>query len=85
MTLRKTLNCIEITLNIYQFCDEVGTALLVLIRSLCPKAYVIATSYLFPVLQNCVDLSLKHNIDLVSTEYPRPQNSIWLEKVKKNT
>ena len=31
---------------------QVGTALIVLIRGLCPKAHVIATSYLFPVLQN---------------------------------
>ena len=53
---------------------RVGTALIVLIPpSLRPKAYVIATSYLFPVLQNCEDLSIKHNIVFVSTKYPRPQ------------
>ena len=51
------------------------TVFIVLIR------YVIATLYLFPVLQNYEDLSIKHNIDLVSTEYPRPQNSTWLEKI----
>ena len=45
---------------------QVGTVLIVLIRSLRPKAHVIATSYLFPLLQNCEDLSIKHNIDLVS-------------------
>ena len=53
-----------------------------LMPSLRPKAHVIATSLLFPVLQNCEDLSIKHNIDLESTEYPRNQNSSWLEKVK---
>ena len=42
-----------------------ATAFTVLIRSLRPKAYVIATLYLFPVLQNYEDLSIKHNIDLV--------------------
>ena len=29
-----------------------------------PKMHVIATSFLFPVLQNCADVSIKHNIDL---------------------
>ena len=53
------------------------TVFIVLIR------YVIATLYLFPVLQNYEDLSIKHNIDLVSTEYPRPKNSTWLEKMKR--
>ena len=48
-----------------------------------PKSACIATSYLLPVLQNYDDLSIKHNINLVSTEYPKPQNSIWLEKVKR--
>ena len=28
-------------------------------------------------------LSIKHNVDLVSTEYPRLQNSTWLEKAKR--
>ena len=65
------------------FAVHVGTVLFVLIRSLSPKVHVIATSYLFPVLQNCEDLSIKHNIDLVSTEYPRPENSTWLLKVKR--
>ena len=65
------------------FALQVGTVLIVLIRSLRPKVHVIATSYLFPVLQNCADLSIKHNIDIVSTEYARPQNSTWLEKVKR--
>ena len=41
---------------------QVGTARFVLIGSLRPKAHVIATSYLFQVLQNCVDLLIKHNI-----------------------
>ena len=57
---------------------------IVLIRSLRPKVHVIATSYLRPVLQNCdpvlqngEDFMTKHNIDLVSTEYPRLQNSTW--------
>ena len=35
------------------------------------------------VLQNCEDLSIKHKIDFVSTVYSRPQNSTWLEKVKR--
>ena len=42
------------------FVVQVGTALIVLILSLRPKAYVIATSYSFPVLQNFEDLSIKH-------------------------
>ena len=47
--------------------------------------HVIFTPYLVPVLQipNCEDLSIKHNIDLVNTEYPRPQNRTWLEKAKR--
>ena len=59
------------------FAIQVGTgaAVIVLIRSLRPKAHVVATSYLFPVLQKCDDLSIKHNIYLVRTEFPRPQNS----------
>ena len=65
------------------FAVQVGTALIVPIRSPRQEAHVLITSYLFPVLQNCKDLSIKHNIDLVSTEYPRPQNSTWLEKVKR--
>ena len=48
-----------------------------------PKSACIATSYLLPLLQNYEDLSIKHNINLVSTEYPKPQNSTWLEKVKR--
>ena len=52
------------------FAVQVGTARIVLIRSLRSKAHVIATSHL--VLQNCEDLSIKHNIDLVGTDYPRP-------------
>ena len=44
-----------------------------------PRTHIIATSYLYPVLQNCEDLSIKHNIGLVSTEYLRPQKSTWLE------
>ena len=62
---------------------HVGTALIVFIWSLRPQAHVIATLYLFPELQNCVDLSIKHNIDLVSTEYPLAQNNTWFEKVKR--
>ena len=62
---------------------QVSTALIVLIRSLRLKAHVIATSYLCSVLQNCEDLSIKHNIDFVSTVYPRPKKSTWLEKVKR--
>ena len=60
------------------FAVQVGTALIVLIPSLCPKADVVAIwyMYLFPVLQNCEDLLIKHNIDLVSTEYPRPQQNL---------
>ena len=46
---------------------QVGAALFALIRSLRPKAHAIVVSYLFPVLQNCEDLSIKHSIDLVST------------------
>ena len=65
------------------FAVQVGTALIALIRSLLPKAHAIATPYLFLVQQNCEDLSIKHNIDIVSTEYPRPQNSTWLEQVKR--
>ena len=34
------------------------------------------------MLQNYEDLSIKHSIDLVSTEYSRRQKSTWLEKVK---
>ena len=47
-----------------------------------PQSACCCYLYLFPVLQNCEDLSIKHNIDFVSTGYPRPQNSTWLEKVK---
>ena len=60
---------------------QVGTAHIVLIKSLRPKAHGMATSFYFQVLQNWEDLSIEHNIDLVSIEYPRPQNSTWLEKV----
>ena len=52
-----------------------GTALIVLIQSIRLKAHGIAISHLFPVLhvhvQNCKDLPIKHNIDSVSTDYPR--------------
>ena len=34
-------------------------------------------------LEDCENLSIKHNIDLVGTEYPSPQNSSWFEKVKR--
>ena len=67
------------------FVVHVGTAFIgfnSLIRSLRPKTHVFASSYLFLVLHNCEDLSIKHNIELVGTEYPRPQNSTWLEKAK---
>ena len=57
------------------FAVHLGTALIVLIRSLRPKAQVSATSYLFLVLQNCEILLIKRKIYLVSTEYHRPQNS----------
>ena len=57
------------------FAVHEGTARIVLIQSLRPTAHVISTSYLYPVLQN--------NIELLSTEYPRPKNSTWLEKVKR--
>ena len=61
------------------FAVHVGTVLIVLIQSLRQKVHVIATLYLFPVLQNCEDLLIKQNIDLVSTEYPRPKKSTSLE------
>ena len=61
------------------FAVQKDTVLILLIQSL----HAIAISYLFPVLQNCEDLSTKHNVDLVSTEYPRLQNSTCLEKVKR--
>ena len=61
----------------------VGAALIVLIRGIPSKAHVIATSYLYLVLQNCEDFSIKQNIDLVSTVYHRPPNSTWLERVKR--
>ena len=55
---------------------HVGTALIgsyvQALTKFSPKEYVVASSYLFPVLQSCEDLLIKHNIDLVSFEY---QNS----------
>ena len=39
--------------------------------------------YCYLVLQNWEDLLIQHNVDIVSIEYTRPQNSNWLEKVKR--
>ena len=66
------------------FAVHVGTVLFVLILSIRPKAYCVPSSYIFPVVQNSEDLSIKLNIDLVSTEYPRPRNSTWLNKGEEN-
>ena len=65
------------------FAVQVRKALSVLVLRLRPKAHVNATSHLFLVLHNGEDLSIKQNINLVSTEYSRPQNSTWLEKGEK--
>ena len=64
-----------------KFAVQVGTALIVLIKVYAQKRMLLLPR--IPVLQNCEDLSTKQTIDLVSTEYPRPQNSSWLEKVER--
>ena len=86
-TKLKTLRaytCTDLHAYAYLPYTYIGTALIVLRRPgsyevYAQKGMLLVPCIYFQCYRNFEDLSIKHNIDLVSTEYPRPKTVLGLK------